>query len=640
MLRIFENVSKRLFVHFKNLDQLKCSLASSPLSTVTSKKQGQMLLYQNSLPSLPVPPLHPTLEKYLLSVRPLLNEEEYQQTEKIVQEFGAPGGLGEKLHFLLEEKARNCENWLSDWWLQTAYLEYRMPVVVYSSPGLVFPLQEFKSQQDQLLYAAKLVSAALEYKLMIDQQTLSPDMMGSQALDMSQYLKIFSTCRIPAIPSDRLIHFSESDNPPKHIVVVHNNHYFQVNVFGKDGAPLNESQILSQLELVMAQSKFPKKPIGVLTSEHRDTWAKAYKRLCKYDKINKESVKIIQESIFLLCLDCSVPNKNRNKRTHAALQTIHGGGSKENSGNRWFDKTIQFIVGEDGIVGLTYEHSPSEGPPIANLMDYIVQYTSNTKGNKRLPSSQIDTPKKLKFNLSSDTLADIEEAERDLDMLINDLEMSCFQYQGFGKEFVKSQRLSPDSFIQIALQLAFYRLHKQLGATYESASTRKFLHGRTETIRSASVEALDFCLRMLDNSTAPHVKAAALRTAIDSHKEYTNQAINGQGVDRLLLGLKKCAIENGLNVPELFMDTGYQTSTHFRLSTSQVPSKSDAFMCYGPAVPDGYGCCYNPLPEFINFGVSACNSSPETLSSKFMEALQQSLTEMHDILLLSQNSKL
>ncbi|XP_067140741.1 carnitine O-acetyltransferase-like isoform X2 [Centruroides vittatus] len=610
-ISLFSNISKRLFVHFKRIDQLKCSLASSPLSSVTSNKQGQMLLYQNSLPSLPVPPLHPTLEKYLLSVRPLLNEEEYHQTEK-----------------------------LSEWWLQTAYLEYRMPVVVYSSPGLVFPLQNFTSQVDQLRYAAKLVSAALEYKLMIDQQVLPPDMMGNQPLDMSQYLKIFSTCRIPAIPSDCLIHFSEEPEPPKHITVAHNNHYFQVNVFGSDGAPLNERQIFSQLELVVAQSKFPKKPIGVLTTEHRDTWAKAYKRLCKYDKLNKESVKTIQSSIFLLCLDQSVPNNAMNKRTHAALQTIHGGGSKENSGNRWFDKTIQFIVGADGVVGLTYEHSPSEGPPIANLMDYIVQYMNNVKSTKRLPSAQIDSPKKLRFNLSSDTLADIEEAERDLDVLISDLEMSCFQYRGFGREFVKSQRLSPDSFIQIALQLAFYRLHKQLGATYESASTRKFLHGRTETIRSASVEALDFCLRMLDKTAASHVKAAALRTAVDSHKEYTNQAINGLGVDRLLLGLKKCAIENGLNVPELFMDTGFQTSTHFRLSTSQVPSKSDAFMCYGPSFPDGYGCCYNPLPEFINFGVSACNSSPETLSSKFMEALEQSLTEMHDILLLSQNSKL
>lgn len=63
-------------------------------------------------------------------------------------------------------------------------------------------------------------------------------------------------------------------------------------------------------------------------------------------------------------------------------------------------------------------------------------------------------------------------------------------------------------------------------------------------------------------------------------------------------------------------------------------------MCYGPLVPDGYGCCYNPLPSGINFGLSACNSSPETHSVKFMGALVDSLTEMHDLVIQTQKAKL
>lgn len=34
----------------------------------------------------------------------------------------------------------------------------------------------------------------------------------------------------------------------------------------------------------------------------------------------------------------------------------------------------QFIVGKKGAVGLTYEHTPAEGPPIANLMDHIMDF--------------------------------------------------------------------------------------------------------------------------------------------------------------------------------------------------------------------------------------------------------------------------
>ena len=41
-------------------------------------------------------------------------------------------------------------------------------------------------------------------------------------------------------------------------------------------------------------------------------------------------------------------------------------------------------------------------------------------------------------------------------------------------------------------------MYGHLTATYESGSTRQFLYGRTDTIRSASIEALAFCKAMLD----------------------------------------------------------------------------------------------------------------------------------------------
>ena len=48
------------------------------------------------------------------------------------------------------------------------------------------------------------------------------------------------------------------------------------------------------------------------------------------------------------------------------------------------------------------------------------------------------------------------------------------------------------------------------------------------------------------------------------------QAVNGLGCDRHMLGLKLAAIENGMDVPEIFMDGAWARSTHMKLSTSQV----------------------------------------------------------------------
>lgn len=41
--------------------------------------------------------------------------------------------------------------------------------------------------------------------------------------------------------------------------------------------------------------------------------------------------------------------------------------------------------------------------------------------------------------------------------LVEDLEMNAFTFTNYGKEFIKSQKLSPDSFLQMAMQFAFYR---------------------------------------------------------------------------------------------------------------------------------------------------------------------------------------
>lgn len=118
---------------------------------------------------------------------------------------------------------------------------------------------------------------------------------------------------------------------------------------------------------------------------------------------------------------------------------------------------LQFVIGTDGLNGLTYEHSPAEGQPIAVLTDHVVNYIDSKKYLQIPNVSATATPEELVFKLSDEVLPYINQAAINIDKLVDDLEMNCFTFRGFGKDFIKSQKLSPDSFIQMAQQLAFYR---------------------------------------------------------------------------------------------------------------------------------------------------------------------------------------
>ncbi|XP_022123060.2 carnitine O-acetyltransferase isoform X1 [Pieris rapae] len=604
------------------------------VSNYTSTKPA---LNSQNLPQLPVPKLEDTVNKYLKTVRPFLNENEFSNTSKLMNNFASEGGIGQKLQSLLENRATKHINWLEEWWLNTAYLEYRDPVVVFSSPGLVFPLRKFSNQTEQLEYAAKTLLAAVNYKSLIDNDKIPLEMMGKNPLDMSQYKKIFGTCRIPHPKRDKL-----SFNNSKYVTVIHNNHLFHLDLWGSDDKRLSCDQIVEGLKKIVASSASPAKDaVGILTSENRDNWAKAYELLSK-DENNRRSLADVERSIAVLCLDkpSGVWQADESaRRSIAGAHTIHGAGASANGGNRWFDKTVQFIVGADGITGLTYEHSPAEGQPIAVLTDFIINYIDKNTVSEESSSSPIE-PVQLKFNVNSDVSKMIDEAKNNLNKLVEDLELNCFKFDKYGKNFIKTQKLSPDSYLQMAMQYAFYRLHKTPGAHYESAATRMYAGGRTETIRSCSVESIEFAKTMLHPQATPKEKLNALKNAVNAHKNYTVMALQGLGVDRHLLGLKLTALENGIELPPIYADPGYTRSAHMRISTSQVACKCDGFMCYGPLVSDGYATCYNPRDSDVNFATSAFRRHPDTSCDAYRSALENSLKDMHDVLVQNTQSKL
>ena len=200
-------------------------------------------------------------------------------------------------------------------------------------------------------------------------------------------------------------------------------------------------------------------------------------------------------------------------------------------------------------------------------------------------------------------------------------------FPDFGKHTIVGHGLSPDGFVQMAFQLTYYTLTGETASTYESISTKRFLHGRTEAMRCVSSESVAF-VRSLRSAPDRAGSENALRAAIASHVATVQRCQEGRGVDRHLLGLRRM-LEPDEPLPALFADPGYATLSRSVLSTSALRSSPHVELtCFGPVVDEGFGLSYSIHDDAMRCVVTSFHG----LAGAFADELERSLLEMRALL--------
>ncbi|KAJ3081561.1 Carnitine O-acetyltransferase mitochondrial, partial [Quaeritorhiza haematococci] len=271
-----------------------------PFESLEPVPTGPMWNHQSALPKLPVPELEETCSLYLESVKPFLTPTEFEHTRKAVEEFKKPGGIGEDLQRRLKEReGKVSTSWLIDWWNENAYMAYRDPVVIYVS--YFFAFRDDKKRKNPAARAASIIRGAMQFRDLIINGTLQPDAARSGPLCMYQYLYAFNSTRVPVIPSD--VTHNADPNTNNHIIVMRKNQFYVLDL-KHHGRHLSVAEIESQLNkiyMMAGDTRFT--PVGALTTEDRDTWAKLRDQLLAVSDKNKRNLDIIQRAAFVVCLD-------------------------------------------------------------------------------------------------------------------------------------------------------------------------------------------------------------------------------------------------------------------------------------------------------------------------------------------------
>ncbi|OQR82938.1 choline/Carnitine O-acyltransferase [Achlya hypogyna] len=581
--------------------------------------------HQKSLPTLPVPTLEATCALYLQTVRPLATDAEFAATKKAVADFLA-GPLGPALQKRLLERAtaRPNTSYLAEWWNKLGYLEVRDPVVFYVSYFFHFADAAHASQRSQVGRAASLLVATMDFRNQVATGTRPPEMLGrgKTPLCSTAYKYMFNACRIPHRKADSYRIYDPSTH--HHVVVLRNNKYFKVH---QPATPLSFLEWSTVLEKIIAIAGGKESSIGVLSSQDRDVWADGRDQLLVDG--NEASLKDIESAVVVLCLDDETPVS----RTEVSRALWHGNGR-----NRFYDKTIQLIVFENGKAGILAEHSMLDGMAMSVYADYILTGLRNQTinlGDLTVPhatlAARLPAVTQVPFNITRATLHNIALAEHTFDLTVDDHEVHVESFFGYGNALMKNFKCSPDAYVQMAIQLAARKFWGKEVATYEASQVRPYLHGRTETTRSCSIASKAFVDTMVSAAPLERLadKASLCRAACNSHVQYMKLAAQSKGVDRHFLGLR-LLLQPGESAA-IFEDPLFARSKYWQISTSHLTHELFDGWGWGEVVSDGVGIAYSIKKNSVHFNIACRKTIPLSMSRSFGHLLEESLLEMRSV---------
>lgn len=530
---------------------------------------------------------------------------------------------------------------------------------------------------------------------------------------MYQYSRLFGTARIPTDNGCQI----GQDPTSKHVVVLSRGQFYWFDVLDDNNdlimterdVSLNLQVIVNDAEQVPIHEA-AKSALGVLSTENRKIWSGLRDVLGKDEgSNNSDCLNIVDSALFILCLDYTEPLSTAQLCANMLCGTseIQKGVQVGTCTNRWYDK-LQIIVCKNGSAGINFEHTGVDGHTVLRFAsdlytDTILRFARSINGqapslwasaspdpSKRDPKSFGDvstTPHKLEWDMVPELTTALRFAETRLADLIQQNEFETLEFAHYGKNFMTSMGFSPDAFVQMAFQAAYYGLYGRMESVYEPAMTKVYFHGRTEAIRPVTHESTEF-VRTFWGENPPAKKTELLKKACEKHTAITKDCAKAQGHDRHLYALNclwqrlvdvendnasDTASTNGYSsptpsdrdpasgvgspkrssllsyedegslpsrsparnqhaLPAIFADSGWDRINNTILSTSNCGNPALRHFGFGPTSGEGFGIGY-----IIKDGsVSICASSKHRQTKRFIDAIESYFLEMRKLLRMTQ----
>lgn len=662
------------------------------------------LQHEKDLPRLPVPSLNSSVQQVLTALKPLVTDEEYGELFDEATQFVTNEAIGlAQAH--LEAASQNEDvtcylNAINGETYSGIYGDLRGDILP-RNPYLVLeedPYAQTINPPNQAQRTASLVNSSLKFIVSMRNGTLKRDTtpkLGT-GLTMNCYRNLFGTTRVPDEDADTYhqvtIQKYQHINDSRHIVFVCNNQFYTLEVLtpctdetaqSKHEIWFNDAELASIVQSILDEASAVdsvssvNNGIGSITTQTYSLWKLARLEL---QKSNPEALKAINDSLFVVALDCTISPVTEQEKTVAISHgtSILAKGTNIQIGScasRWYDK-LQLIVTANSVAGVVWESSSMDSTAILRFIsdiytDLILKLARNINGAENtlfdtnihfVSGRDIDvkpSPQLVEINKTPELSNLIHLSETRLTDLINQHEYKTLTLK-LDSHLLAKLNISVDSFLQIGFQIANYALYGKIANTLEPITTRKFRDARTELI-AVQNELIAGLVKLFITSSDVTPKWDALKRCCEVHKALYRDAMVGRGFERhfgaLTAIFNKPLVARNLN--DINKNTGLPPLNFEEMTAENVPllfsyilekltnvemlisnCGNPALRLFGipPAVDQGFGIGYIIHKDRVVVTVSSKHRQTQRFLDTFKSVIygmKQTLRSEADVLMES-----
>jgi hypothetical protein len=286
---------------------------------------------------------------------------------------------------------------------------------------------------------------------------------------------------------------------------------------------------------------------------------------------NEALIRTVEAAAFVICLDDASPSSALDR----CYQFLTG-----NPSNRWSDKSLQFVVCQNGVSAYVAEHSMIDGTTVKQLNEHITDAILSHKPEVAAAEAKLTNGKGLRFPAEEYTFTSTPALDRHIlrvqqQFIVNTtiVEPAPFLLPSYGGQLMRSHKVPPKTGFQLIIQLASRMHFGYQPASWETISIRTFHKGRVEISQVILPPVAAFTAAAMNPVTPREQLKKLFLEAAKAHANMVARASRGRGVDRHLSALRQ-VLSDDEETPWLFRDMVYERTRPRKIMTDCSETRS------------------------------------------------------------------